>query len=585
VKGFLLELGLLGLSAVLFALSFPSALNRWGLFPLGFIALGPAFGVIRQSGWVKVCLYGFLFGWCSYGLFNYWLSTFHPLALVIAPAIYALYFLILFPALKAASVFFPRRGYLVQLLVWMAYEYLRTLGFLGYPYGILGYTQYLFLPFIQLAEITGIWGVTALTVFPSIYLGWLLGPRLLPLQTPPPGPAPNAPPQAGPKPPSRSAQNPAQSRPPGRSKLPPPWIPALIYLGLFAANLVLGAGLLSRDYGGPQWKVALIQHNADTWEGGDRAYRRNIETLIRLSDQALAQAPDTQGVIWSETAVVPSIDWHTRYRLDNARYAMIRFLEDYLSGRDVPFLFGNNDGQAVRDENGQPVPDRAGNLIRKDYNGVVFFDRGRIQGIYRKLHLVPFTEFFPYGDLFPRFYAFLQSHDFHFWEKGEEAVIFDVRGVKVCTPICFEDVFGYLSRDFVRRGAEVIVNLTNDSWSGSVAAEMQHGAMAVFRAVENRRSLVRSTNSGFTCTVLPTGKISAWVEPFTETFLTGAVPVYTGTRTLYTLWGDLFGRIFPAAGAFFLILGFLGRFRGRERFRGRVDKRAGVKDDVLTGQS
>jgi len=487
--------------------------------------------VIHRAGWLKTVLYGLFYGWAVYAVFNYWLTTFHPLSVVIVPAIYSFYFLICFPLLKAADLFFPRYGYLVQLLVWLGYEYLRSLGFLGYPYGVLGYTQYLFLPFIQLASITGIWGVTALVVFPSVYLGNAL--------------------KEGP---SRFLESLRRQKREG-----------IIYLAVFCANLIFGFIVLTGDFGAPdpvtgeasvpQWKVALVQHNADTWKGGILAYNRNVDTMIRLSDEALAEAPDTDVVVWSETCVVPGIDWHTRYRTDPERYQLVKRLTEYLSSKDVPFLFGNDDGQAVLDSNGSPVLDSAGNLIREDYNAVVHFDQGAIQEIYRKLHLVPFTEYFPYGHIMPRFYSLLRANDFHFWEHGTEATVFDVRGVKVSTPICFEDVFGDLSRDFVNRGAQVIVNLTNDSWSGSIPAEMQHGAMAVFRAVENRRSLIRSTNAGFTCTVLASGKITAWIEPFTESYLIGSVPVYMGKPTLYRLWGDLFGQLFTLAAAVLLLFG------------------------------
>ena len=528
------ETGLLLVSIVLFALSFPNPISTWGFFPLGFVALLPVFPVIRKSGWVKVCLYGVLYGWVTYGVFNYWLTTFHPLAVVIVPSIYAFYFLLVFPLLKLAHVLFPRRGYLVQFVVWLGYEYLRTRGFLGYPYGVLGYTQYLFLPFIQIAEVTGIWGVTALVLFPSVYLGNGLSEGFGGLKT---------------------------------------WIaekrlPGLVYCCLFILNLIFGFVTMNMDYGAPdkngdssvpQWKVALVQHNADTWEGGFRAYQRNVDTMVRLTKDALTEAPDVDAVIWSETCVVPGIDWHTRYRTDRDRYQLVKELREFLSSRDVPFIFGNDDGQALTDDDGHPILDDRGNLQRVDYNAVIHFDYGEIQDTYRKIHMVPFTEYFPYEDLFPRFYALMVAKEFHFWEHGTEYTVFDVRGVKISTPICFEDVFGESSRAFVREGAEVIVNLTNDSWSGSVPAEMQHAAMAVFRAVENRRSLIRGTNAGITCTVLPNGKITAYAEPFTETYMIGSVPVYTGRSTLYTFWGEIWGKAALYGGLALLIFGLAVR--------------------------
>ena len=139
--------------------------------------------------------------------------------------------------------------------------------------------------------------------------------------------------------------------------------------------------------------------------------------------------------------------------------------------------------------------------------------------------------------------------------------------MKFSTPICFEDVFGYISRRFVREGAQVIVNLTNDSWSGSSTAEMQHSAMAVFRAIENRRTVIRSTNSGITCTIEPDGRMTSMLEPFTEGYLVHEVPVYDEETTLYTRWGDYFAIICLALSGLFLLFGVLRFFLLPERSR------------------
>jgi apolipoprotein N-acyltransferase len=173
-----------------------------------------------------------------------------------------------------------------------------------------------------------------------------------------------------------------------------------------------------------------------------------------------------------------------------------------------------------------------------DHNAVLLHDNGEFRRVYRKLHLVPFTEHFPYERSLPRLHRLLVENDTTFWAAGQEYTIFESDGVKFATPICFEDTFGYLSREFVRRGAEVIVNLTNDGWSYSVPAQMQHMAMAVFRATENQRSVIRSTNSGMTTVIDPNGRMQGILEPFTEGYMVREVPVYTAGTTLYTRWGD-----------------------------------------------
>jgi apolipoprotein N-acyltransferase len=253
--------------------------------------------------------------------------------------------------------------------------------------------------------------------------------------------------------------------------------------------------------------------------------------LLELSSEAARENPEI--IIWSETAFVPAIDWHTRYRTDQRTYGLVKKLREFLSTQDAYYLIGNDDGQLVRDESGRE--------FRADYNATLLFDKDEILQTYRKIHLVPMTEHFPFQRLLPGIYRLLQNVDTHFWEKGTEVTVFEAGGVRFSTPICFEDTFGYLGRRFVRQGAEVLVNVTNDSWSKSVAAEMQHMSCAVLRAVENRRSVVRATNGGITCVIDPNGRIVSRIEPFIKSYLVDTVPVYTRGQTLYTRWGDWFG--------------------------------------------
>lgn len=514
----LLQIGLLLGGALLFSLSFPSFLSDRGFGTLAFVSLVPVFVLVHRSSWKLIAVYGFLYGFITYALFNYWLSTFHPLAILIVPTIYAVYFFIAFPLLKAADSFFPKYGYLVQILIWIGYEYFRTQGFLGYPYGNIGYTQYLFIPFIQISSIVGIWGVTALVVFPSTYIAHAIKDGV------------------------------GDFRSFVRAHKPEP----MVFAVLVAASLIYGFAV-QEDYSNEEkWKVALVQHNADTWEGGVRAFSRNLETLIDLSKKALEHDPEI--VIWSETAFVPGVDWHTKYRTDHDKYRLVKRFREFMKNREVPFVTGNDDGQ-LKDPHKPPVlPD--GSMNRVDYNAVLLYHENELKKIYRKTHLVPFTEHFPYEETFPRFHQALLEKDYHFWAEGQEYTVFNAEGVKFSTPICFEDVFGYLSRRFVNKGAEVIVNLTNDSWSGSVAAQMQHMAMAVFRAIENRRSVVRSTNSGMTCTINPDGEIIDMLEPFTRDYLISSVPLHTERTTIYTRYGNWFALAALLAASALLLFGF-----------------------------
>jgi apolipoprotein N-acyltransferase len=518
------------IAAILFAASFPNFVFQNGLPLLAWIAYVPVFWVIRRSSFGICFFWGAFYGYAAYGLFNYWLSVFHPLAGLIVGSIYLVYLALLFPLLRLAVVVFPRRGYIVQWLIWMAFEYLRCQGFLAYSYGVTGYSQWNVLPVIQIADIAGVWGVSALVVFPSAALAAASGGAALKLKK------------------QYTAIKAFFRR---------EWLPALIWLVLLAASLVYGF-VSPIDYtGARKVKIALIQHNTDPWLPARaptfaqelEEFRNDFRILCRLSDEALAANPDTDLVVWSETAFVPRIYWHMTIRDDMNSWALVKELFDYLERKNIPFVIGNDD--ARRDPSINPVWDH-----RIDYNSAMLFEGSQIKTIYRKLHLVPFTENFPYEKQLPWIYNALINADTHFWEKGKEATVFEAAGVRFSTPICFEDTFGYLSRNFVLNGAELIVNMSNDAWSASVPAQMQHLSMAVFRALENRRSMVRSTASGQTCAVDPNGKILAMAEPFTESYLNAEVPVVT-PLSLYTRFGDYLGITFTWAAFLVLIAGLI----------------------------
>jgi apolipoprotein N-acyltransferase len=525
---FLLNLSAVLIASLLFAASFPNILVPRGIPLLAWIAYVPLFWLLYQVSLGASVFWGALYGYTAYGLFNYWLSVFHPLAGLIVGLIYLVFFAVLFPLLKAAILLFPRRGYLVQWLIWIAYEYLRTQGFLGYPYGITGYSQWTLLPVIQIAAIFGVWGVSALVIFPSAYLAAGLK-GFLPFK--------------------KEGGNPTEG-----------FLPLKVFFRRESAALViwfialaaaLGYGIvLPVDYTeAPTVRIALIQHNTDPWRGGMEDYRQNFRVLKRLSQDALARDPKPDLVVWSETAFVPRIYWHETYRDDQESYILVKELLDYLKDQDVPFVIGNDDARREVNDKGQ--------WERVDYNAAMLFNRGEIVGLYRKLHLVPFTEHFPYEKQLPWVYNALRNADTHFWKKGKEATVFSINGLKFSSPICFEDTFGYLSRNFVKNGAEFIVNLTNDAWSKSLPAQMQHLSMAVFRAVENRCSMVRSTASGQTCGIDPNGKILAMAEPFAETQLIVEIP-RVKPDSLYIKYGDFFARICTAAAVVILIAGIGG---------------------------
>jgi apolipoprotein N-acyltransferase len=300
----------------------------------------------------------------------------------------------------------------------------------------------------------------------------------------------------------------------------------------------------------------LIQPNSDPWLGGIPAVRKDLDTLIRLTDRALAEHDGVELVVWPETAFVPCIAMHYQRRNDRERYALVEKLLTYIDGARADFVLGNDHA-----EQGWT---REGRLDMLDYNSALLFSPKKNTlppepAVYKKTRLVPFTEYFPFEKRFPALYEKLLNGDTHMWEPGKEAVVFEGAGLRFGTPICFEDTFGYIARRFVQNGAQAIVNLSNDAWSKSVSCQYQHLSMAVFRSVENRVPSARSTASGQTAVIDPNGKITAMAEPFVETYIVAAIPKRENARrTLYTALGDWFGaaQVFAAlaAGAAGIIL-------------------------------
>lgn len=489
-----IDLLFLSLGALLFTLAHPNPLVTEGVGGLGFLVLLPVAWVLSRSTDPRLSIfYGAFFGWLTYALFNHWLAAFNPVAWFLVPVIYMLYHMALFPVLALVVRWKSGASVWLAPVVWVAYEYLRTLGYLGYGYGNLGYTQYSFLPWIQSAEWAGVWIVTFLTSAPAFLLNRLL-----------------------------VDERPARFL-----------VHGLILGGLALANL--GWGLFNQnDYSGaPVWRAALIQHDMDPWIGGLTAYKNGFERLRRLSEQSLEEHP--QVVIWSETAFVPSIEYHRRYRPDPMTWSLVSEFLAFTREFPVPLILGNGHGERTSTSVG---------FARVDSNAVLHYQGGELRGLYKKNHLVPFTEHFPYGDLFPWFRDFLLANDVHFWTPGSEWSTLNIEGVEVGTPICFEDTFGYIGREFVRRGAQVLINLTNDSWSRSLSNMRQHYSMAVFRAIENRRSLLRATNGGWTAAIDPIGRPTAELPPLTQGFLIAEVPIIsTSTTTFYTEYGDWFAII------------------------------------------
>lgn len=199
------------------------------------------------------------------------------------------------------------------------------------------------------------------------------------------------------------------------------------------------------------------------------------------------------------------------------------------------------------------------------YNAALLIsDGGARTQLYRKVHLVPFGEYVPGRRTIPllaRIVGDQVPDDFAF---GKEYTVFQLSNDKarVAPLICFEDTIGELTREFVREGANLLVNVTNDGWFKRSAGSRQHLANAVFRCVETRLSMVRAANTGVTCFINEFGKITQTLvdetgSQFTEGVLTGQVSVPTQqVPTFYVRHGEVFAQACVVISA--LVLLFFG---------------------------
>lgn len=500
--------------AVLFSFSHPGFIFENGLGFLGFFSLIPVFISIQRMSLKSAWLWGMFYGGLSYGLLCYWLASFNPYTIYIGVLGFALIMALVFELLKLSGTLFPKKSPYAMALLWCVYEYLKTKGFLGFSYGILGYSQWKNCLLLQSASLFGVWGVSALCVFTSAFFSSIILSAVSLCED-------------GKK--SLAGKNlPAA--------LKSEMIPAVILCASFTFLFVYGAARLSlcgKKSSGKSVSVACIQNNTDSDKYGFDVYKRDVENLIELSGKALAEHPDVELVVWPETAVVPPIVFHYTRKLDEKRVRMIEKLLDFMEKSGRAFVIGN---QMSVDNGGE---------YNDDYNAALLFDSEKNNIMppepetYYKMHLVPFTEYFPYGKIAPKLYKMLLMGDTHLWTPGTEAKVFSSRGLDFSVPICFEDSFGSLCRSFVKNGARCFVNISNDSWSSSNPCQIQHLSMSVFRSAECAVPSVRSTASGISCFVDLCGRVSRRSEPFAMNYTVCDVPVLESyAPTLYVRLGD-----------------------------------------------
>jgi apolipoprotein N-acyltransferase len=284
--------------------------------------------------------------------------------------------------------------------------------------------------------------------------------------------------------------------------------------------------------------VAAVQAAIPQRDKFDPAQEEAIYAQFdRLTGLALLMQPPPQLVLWPESATPRGLF---------ADQVVHDFVFGQAERSDAALLLGTTDFDP---ETGA------------DYNvAALLTGRGENLQIHRKIHLVQFGEYLPLRPVFEPFVGELVPADF---ARGRDYTLLDLGEpvVKLSALICFEDTLGSLSRRFVAAGAQALVNVTNDGWFGRSAAAEQHLANAVFRAVENRRPLIRCANTGVTGMVSPAGHVERWVPTFQEGIAVRdiAIPQTTAT-TFFTRHGDV---VSPVSSALAVGAAIFGVWRRR----------------------
>jgi len=517
------------------ALAFPP--TGWA----GLAWVGPALMLLAGQGCTvgQRWRLGYLAGWIQHGLALAWLWEIPVRGYPVLGWAALVAYLALYPAAWLACVggVLTRartwRGRTLAGLgagaVWVALEMLQARLLGGFPWNLLGASQFEMIPLIQLVSVTGIYGLSFLMVWTAVGL-W-------------------------------AAARAVWEEPFRRHG----WMRELALPGL-AVLVVFGWGWQRvREYsdGARLLRVTVVQPSIpQTWIWDARENEARFRALLDLTRRALEEPTDL--LVWPEAAVPMWL------RYDPVAHATVCELARQ---HGVWMITGSDDAEPRDDGSGGGDADyfNAAFLVGPD---------GRLQSVYRKMQLVMFGEYIPWVDVLPflRWFTPITGQ----YTPGREPIVFELAmaqserasagaGVVRAAPlICFEDVFPHLARRFLAGAPDLFVNLTNDGWFGQSAAQWQHAANAVFRAVETGRPLVRCTNNGLSAWVDPLGRIRAVLRDERGTVYGPGWAIWTvplperdllNPGTVYARYGDVWGWICVAGAGLWAV----GRLRGRWR--------------------
>jgi apolipoprotein N-acyltransferase len=271
---------------------------------------------------------------------------------------------------------------------------------------------------------------------------------------------------------------------------------------------------------------------------------------------------------WEEPEASQLLDGITQLSLDSAPPAVTGNLRLLVwPETPTPFSLAEDSGFLRRAENiaiqsrSYFLLNNIGRMGDAPTNSAALLEpSGRIVSRYNKIRLVPFGEFVPMKDWL--YFAGSLVEKVGDFAPGTQLTVSPIGGHRLATVICYESIFPDFARQFVRRGAELLVVITDDAWFGSSSAPFQHLRMGVVRAVENRRYLIRVANTGVTAIIDPYGRIISRV-PTNERVVIDGVVRFRSDLTFYAKYGDVFAGANVAAVLLFGAAGMANRRRKR----------------------
>lgn len=472
------------LSGLLLTVGFP----HWDIHALAWGALVPLFFAIRGVSGKQAFWWGYLCGMVHFLTTLYWIRHvifyYGGLAAPLAIGVLMLLcgYLALYPAVFAwvSRRWEESRSLWVLGLpsVWVSLEWVRAHALTGFPWANLGYTQTGWATLIQVADVTGVYGISWLVVLGNTVMMSILGRRFS-------------------------------------------WLGVGTLVLCVAGALGYGASRLNEvdrlQQGFEPWAAAVVQGNIDQSVKWDPAYQQ--ETLRRyreLSLRAVGHHPSPDLVVWPETSA-PFFYGRTP--------DLTRQLDEMIVEIGRTTLFGS------------PAVTREGGEVRLQNRAYLLDADGRLLGSYAKRHLVPFGEYVPLKRLL--FFVNRLVEAAGDFVPGDDATPLKGTGRNLGVLICYEGIFPALVRETVRKGAEVLVIITNDAWYGRTSAPYQHLEMARWRAVEFRRPVLRAANTGVSAIFDSAGRECGRIPLDDPGEL--VCSVRSGRiETFYERWGDLF---------------------------------------------